>query len=289
MYRARAGDIFSVPITRTEFLSGRVLLDVESQCIAPRRVKPHSQLAFFNGTMLAEIHGTPMPAPGIADQRILFSSIFLPASGFTSGRWQVIGHKPVDPTQVDFPAALTLIGGPRPHLTWGELALPIAISVAELERLDISPTLHTSELDQMCLVALGRESEVDRSRYRNLDVLRLDHSDLRFSPAGPDLFTRAGLPAQPRYFDEALARGFDTRRFYAPDPRAPFLVCPYCWSVRTPEAICWACGEDTTRDAAIETTQAELDTIARRPCPACGTMIPELALRCPRCRAVQPD
>jgi hypothetical protein len=288
MYRAKVGDVFSIPIGKKEFLSGRVLLDVETQCVAPGRLSADSPLVFFSGAMLVEVHGSPVPKPAVADERVLIPSIFVVASALTSGRWRVVGHRPIDPMFVDFPPALTLVG-PEPHLAWGELQLPISLSVGELETLDISPTLEMSRVDQIALFALGREEDIDRKRVRNLDILRLDHSDVRFHPRREELFKLAGLPPQPTYYDEALKRGFDLRRFYDADPRVPFHVCPYCWARRTPEDICWACGEDTSRDAVIETTQQELDTMERKTCPSCKTSIPEDAIICATCRTKQPD
>jgi hypothetical protein len=288
MYRAKAGDVFAIPIGKKEFLSGRVLLDVETQCATPGRLRTDSPLVFFASAMMIEVHATPVAKPAVADDRVLIPSIFVTASALTSGRWKIVGQRPVDPSAVDFPPALTMVG-PTPHLAWGELQLPIDLSVAEMERVDVSPTLEMSRVDQIALFLLGREQEIDRKRVRNPDILRLDRSDLRFHARREELFARAGLPAQPRYYGEALKRGFDLRRFYEPDPKVPFLVCPYCWARRTPEDICWACGEDTSRDAAIETSQQELDTIERKACPTCKTRIPDDAIICSNCRTRQPD
>jgi ribosomal protein L40E len=288
MYIARAGDQFCFEIRKREFLSGRVLLDVETQCVAPQRVKPNSRLAFFNGGMLLEIYAESMRKPGINDSKVLVPSLFLPASGFSSGHWKVLGHKDVDPKTVDFPMSLVLVG-PHVHFSWGELALPMKMTFAEMQEIGVRPTFHTSTLDLLCLVALGREAEVDKKRAPDPEQLRLERSDLRFLPLLGELLERAGLPPRPNYFDEALARGFDLRRFYEPGPLVPFLVCPYCWSIRTPEEICWACGEDTSRDAAIEVTQDELDQVERKTCPKCHERIPVQALRCLKCRTEQPE
>jgi hypothetical protein len=287
MYRAKPGDVFSMPIGKKEFLSGRVLLDVYTQCFAPGRLKPESPLVFFQGCMLVEIHGVPTPKPAVADERVLIPSMFVVARAFT-GKWPVVGNRPIDPSRVDFPPTLSLVG-PNPHLSWGEIQVPIAITFTELEALDISPTITTSLLDQIALFALGREKDLDRKRVKNIKIVRPQHWDLRFHPRREELFKLAGLPTQPTYYDEALKRGFDLRRFYDTDPRVPFHVCPYCWARRTPEDICWACGEDTSRDAVIQTTQQEFDTIERKICPSCKTSIPEDAIICATCRSKQPD
>ena len=124
MYLPKAGDIFCIPITRSEMVNGRVLLDVRAQCIAPRRVAPDSQLAFFDETLLVEVYAETVSKPRVATGKILISSLFIDAGHFASGTWPVVGSVPVDPVAVDFPAA-TVAQNARPYLSWGEIGVPI--------------------------------------------------------------------------------------------------------------------------------------------------------------------
>jgi hypothetical protein len=140
----------------------------------------------------------------------------------------------------------------------------------------------------MCLVELGRADELDETRYRNPNALRFSKHDLRLSEKGRGIMERAGIPPGRRYYDEAAARGIDTKRLYDPDPRVTFDVCVQCWAHRTPARICWACGVDTDLDALQETSEAELAAMPRKACPSCATMVPRLALRCATCRTEQP-
>jgi hypothetical protein len=287
MYRPQPGDRFTFQILPGEYLSGRVLLDVESQCVAPRRLSADAPMSYFGEAVLVEIYGASMAAPGVDASNLLLPSLFLTIAGFSGGRWKVIDNQAVDPAKVDFPAT-TLYVQARPHLTWGELSLPIEMSGEEYERLTQRPIVHTSTLDLLCLVALGRETEVNPKRGPRPDLLRLGHHDLRFAPAGAEVFARAGLGDRGTYYDEALRRGFDTRRFYELDGRTLLTVCPYCWAPRTPEEICWACGEDTSHDSAIELSRDELDRVERKSCPRCQSRIPASAIRCSNCRLEQP-
>jgi hypothetical protein len=209
----KAGDTFAFRLTCTEWLSGRVLLDVREQCIKPRQVTPDSRLAFFNATFLVEIYATPTARPEVDAGRILVPSLFVNTGGFR-GTWEVLGNVAVDPTQVDFPPVLAM-RGVKPHLNWGELLITLT-STEGADELRIFGTVHGSGLiPATCMVALGRGAELDPMDYKNPSALGLGSSDLRFSPHEERVFAAAGLGKRGTYYDEALAHGFDLARFYA--------------------------------------------------------------------------
>jgi hypothetical protein len=67
-----------------------------------------------------------------------------------------------------------------------------------------------------------------------------------------------------------------------------FLACPYCMGSYQGAAICPHCGGDTTRDAIVEMSLAEMENEPRTTCVACNGPIFAVATRCPHCRALQP-
>lgn len=210
----KAGDTFSFRLNAAEWLSGRVLLDVKAQCVKPRKVAPDSQLGFFNAALLVEMYATPTPEPAIDASRVLVPSMFVSPGGF-KGDWQVLGNQPVDPTAIEFPPALVL-RGIRGALTWGEILLESSLPGAEIDGLRISSTVHGAGLVRaVCMVALGRGAELDPLEFPNPSVFALGHSDLRFSPHRDRVFESVGLAKHGSYHEEALARGFDVRRFFA--------------------------------------------------------------------------
>jgi hypothetical protein len=288
VYLPKAGDIFCLPLTPTEWLSGRVLLDIGRQCVAPHRLPAGSPLANLGDTLLVEIHGEPVREPCLANERILVPSAYVSTSSFANGGWTVIDESSLNPEAVSFPATLT--GGvPTASVIWGEVSLRTAISIPEFVKLGFLRTVHQgNRVPAKCLVELGRADELDPARHPSPDALRFSNNDLRLSEKGREIMANAGLPPNPRYYDEAAARGIDTRRFYDPDPRIPVHVCLECLSRRTPARICWACGVDTDINPLLETSEAELAAMPRKACPSCATLIPKEALRCATCRTEQP-
>lgn len=210
----KVGDTFAFRLTPSEWLSGRVLLDVREQCIKPRRVKPESELAFFNAAYLVEIYATPTARAEVDASRVLVSSMFVNTGGF-KGEWEVLGNVPVDPTAVDFPSALVQ-RGVKPHLSWGEISLPTSLSGEESMELRVRGTVHSAGMvPPTCLVELGRGAELDPVQFTNPSALGLASTDLRFSPHQERVFAAADLASRGTYYEEALARGFDLARFYA--------------------------------------------------------------------------
>jgi len=91
----------------------------------------------------------------------------------------------------------------------------------------------------------------------------------------------------------ALERGVpvDVTSDYLPAPLAggpadePVVCCPYCVTPLLPGMRrCAACLEDTTRDAPLEVPGSELSAPRGRRCTHCAFPLPELAVRCARCR-----
>ncbi len=270
---AKVGDTFAFPLTSREWLGGRVLLDVGAQCIKPGRVNADSELGFFSKAFLVEIYATPTAQLEVCAEEILVPSMFVYPGGF-KGDWQVLGNVAVDPTQVDFPPAL-LMRGSGPHLSWGELSLPTTLAPEEAHAMRVLGTVHAAaRVPATCLVELGRAAELDPAIYRNPSALGLASSDLRRSPHADRVFAAAGLADRGAYYEEALARGFDLARFYAP---AIVLVCPYCLGSYRGDRFCPHCGGDTTRDAIVEFTPGEFERAPRTTCAACNRPILVLA------------
>jgi hypothetical protein len=283
---SRVGETFAFPLTPREWLSGRVLLDVKAQCVKPKRLNPDSALGFYSQACLVEIYATPTAQPEVRAEEILVPSMFIYYPG-SKGDWQVLGTVAVDPTRVDFPQAL-IHCGITPHLTWGELSLPITLTYEEADAMHVRGSVHGAGLvPAKCMVALGRGGELDPVVYPNLPYLSLASTDLRRSPHADRVFAAAGLADRGTYYEEALARGFDLARFY--EPAAIRLVCPYCWGSFQGDRFCPHCGGDTSRDAIIELTPADMAREPRTTCVACKRPIFVLPRSCQYCRAQQPE
>ncbi|MGH9463763.1 MAG: Imm26 family immunity protein [Vicinamibacteria bacterium] len=215
MAKFKAGDLFSFPLPADEFMCGRVQLDVKNQCVKPRLLPAGSMLSFFDGAILVEVYRDTSKAPFAARSELLLPGIFIDGKPLASGAWRVMGYEAVDPAKVEFPEGLKLLG-PHAHLVRGEVYLPLKMSGEEMMELDIYPTITGSGLlGDICLNCLGRAKESPNYESLTESERSLAHSDLRFSEHRERIYQLAGADPREPYFEFALRRGFDIRRFYS--------------------------------------------------------------------------
>lgn len=63
------------------------------------------------------------------------------------------------------------------------------------------------------------------------------------------------------------------------------ILCPYCRSpISEGTGICPTCGQDTTRDAAIEMNDMEIVQAGTKKCTNCGASVMVGAVTCPECQ-----
>ncbi len=277
--KVKAGDIFTIPLPGGTTLSGRIILHIRQQVIRPKLVRPNSPLTFFADTVLQRIlRGAALDA----------DPLLPPLFTWREGEWEVTGHQPIAPDDVDFPQHLT-VRGAQPVFVWGELRLPIALTHLQAQAIGVRGRISgSSQLGRYALFALGRSTEIDSSFT---DPATFDPAvlDLRGSPHAEQVHGLLGPRIGDRYFETALRYGFDVRRFYGPEHRdRELLLCPYC---RAPfdaiDPICPTCGLDTRDDAPTEITAQQLADEPRVPCQACASPILDLTLICPGCRSRQ--
>jgi hypothetical protein len=266
-----------VELTAQESVFGRVLLDVDDQCIKSKRILTSSPLSFHRGGQLVEV---------VRDREghdTIISGVFV---------WAVteaaVAHKTVDPTKLDFPWTLMLVG-PRPHFVWGELEMQVEITVAEFREMEVSPSQSPANmLGALALGRLGRFDEINR-KETHPDLAIPARRDLRYSNYRPRIEALIGKRILGSYYETAYAYGYDLGRFYDPVvDTEEVLLCPYCRSVFDPSSsTCSACGEATGRDAPFETSVHQLAISERKPCKACKAPLLRSAVLCRWCHTRQ--
>jgi hypothetical protein len=270
--------VFGIALNSNETVFGRVILDVDEQCLKPRRVLTSSPLTFFKGGQLVEVSSDE------EGRHVIIGGVFVFAPKLPK-----LGERSVDVKAVDFPWALSIIGM-QPHLYWGELTIPLAISEAEAHKLEVPPMISpASALVELALGALGRLDELDRSRFKKPEMYAPGRNDLRFSEQRARIDELVGKRILGNYYDTAYAYGFDLRRFYDPAiGGSEVLLCPYCRSIFDPsKPTCSGCDEPTDCDAPFETTVQELAISERKPCRQCKAPLVVPAVLCRWCRARQ--
>jgi hypothetical protein len=276
--RAKAGDIFSVPLPRGTEIFCQLLLDVRTQCIRPRLLPADSRLRFYADTFLQRVLRGPTPASGS-----LLPPVFIWEHG-----WNQVGHGAVVPEQVDFPQGL-LANGVRQGFVWGELWLPIALTAQEMMAINAFPPIKGS-VAEIALHALGRTAEID-PQFKVPEIFAASQLDLRESPHKGRIYSLLGARIGSTYFETALRYGYDVRRFYGREHCDRELVlCPYCQAPFDPtNHTCPTCKQDTRDDAPTSVTAQQLAEWERVSCRACQTPILDTARVCPGCRALQGD
>jgi len=267
-----AGDLFAIELAPGEMLEARILLDVDAQCVVPRRIVDGSPLRFFEGSFLVEIsRGDELVLPGVFVQ---------------ADTWTITDRRTVDPGALYFPQTLTL-EGPRPHFSWGEVMLPIALSVEELRAINSPPAILPSvSLVPSSLYALGRKGEIDAS-FKDPELFTPGRTDLQFSPHLARIHSILGERIESGYFETAIRYGYDPRRFFEASART-LLLCPYCSAqIETTTVACGTCGLDVRNDAPFETTNTELALIRREKCKACKGPMVENSIICVGCKTRQ--
>jgi hypothetical protein len=299
MGKFKTGDIFTFRLTDDEYLTGRIVLDIQRQCARPRLIKPGSPLASHNPSLLVEIYRSTSRAPTASRAEVLIPCIFVGTESLKSGDWSIVGREDIDPTRVEFPE--NLIGrGVRSAFVKGEIRAPIELELSDLRRISSYPSVWPSRvLKQICLYKLGRKEEIDKTRFRNLEVFNPQRYDLRFSEYRSEFYRMIGELEDQSYYEMSLRFGRDLKRFYQSKKRSPdssrefdnsgiFDLCPYCVSpILENTRDCPRCGEDTTQDARIESDERQYFAAERVKCKSCGGVMLKLAVICPLCREPQ--
>jgi hypothetical protein len=214
MKKFQTGDVFSFELPEGGHLSGRIMLDVNRQCIRPKRVKADSTLGFFNRALLVEVYRQNTASPGKERAETLIPGVFVDQRALERGRWEIVGHENVDPTKVEFPEAL-VTEGPRPQFIWGELALALNITYQDVMRIEVYSAIKPSVLlNEIAAYYLRRATSPNEPELPPGNIISLASSDLRFSAHRDYVYQSLKRDLHQSYFEAALQAGYDLRRFY---------------------------------------------------------------------------
>jgi hypothetical protein len=205
----KAGNIFAFDRNDGTFGFGRVLLDIENQCVKSGKVAPRSPLLNFPKALLIEIFAESAAAPMATPTKIGMRGIPIAPDVLRNGHWPVIGTRPIDPAEVEFPENLIAVGL-KAEFNRGEIALPIALSHTELDAISAFPRLAPSD----AVLHISRYyTEGDGKNGRGVPP-PLEHGDLRFSLQRERVYQLLGEDPAQSYAQMARRHGFDLSRFY---------------------------------------------------------------------------
>lgn len=210
--KIKAGDVFRIKVAGNNYVFGRVLLEVTSQCKG--KVPEDSNLNFFGGCILVEMYNlfTKENKFDNSNAKVLIPGMFTDRFGIIDGIWEIIDHIPVIPELVEFPESL-LSFSRKIYFSKGELILKTKLSTETYEEMCVYSTKDSAyAVGSICLHYLGKDDLIDEQfkwpQY-------LENSDFRYQPElRAKIIKQAGYDASKSYYENALERGFDLKRFY---------------------------------------------------------------------------
>jgi hypothetical protein len=205
------GDVFSFRLPNEKFIFGRILLDVNKQCIKPKLLKQDSPLGFFKDCILIEIYKELSTHNDFAPSEVLINGIFVDLYLLKKGLWEIIDCQEVDPTKVEFPEAMNAF---EEHALFrkGEIVLPLSLNEDNLRIINVYPTIVPSAvLSDICLYYLDFKHLIDPDY---LVTSNLRNSDLRFSEHRREIYQMLGKDENQSYYDMSTQLGYNITRFY---------------------------------------------------------------------------
>jgi hypothetical protein len=212
MKKTAHGILFAVPLPDGTFLFGGVMMDVYA-CLKRRLLPADSPLSSLGKAILVEMYSSLSPTLTYTPSPILIGGAFVESDELGES-WQIIGHSPVNPLDVEFPE--TIIGYLHPEgdgeFQCGEITLPLPLEGDTARRIGELKARHSGFLwHYTCLRALGRGGEVPKG----YEGATLAGSDLRNSPQRAFIYKHLPFPIELSYYEKQKMMGFDLGRLYA--------------------------------------------------------------------------
>ena len=210
----RHGDVFAIPLPDGQFLFGRVVFDVAKQTRRPGVVTSRDNyFVFFGSCVLIDVYrDLQLVATADFSEQVLIPGVFVSTTFLDSGVWRVIGNRPVDPTQVEFPEVF-IHSNSTVFFERGELFLPTRFDWNEYEALPFRACVNSPYgIGAMGLNYLGLRHLIEE---KYLYPQYLEEDDLRYQPQRRvELYRQLGQDPAESYYQMALRHGLDFARFY---------------------------------------------------------------------------
>lgn len=208
----RAGDLFALPLPAGDWLTGRVLLDVDT-VLDKRIVTSTSPLRTHKGSVLVEVYSAVSDKPSGSVSGVLVPGQWVMSDALT-GRakptWPIVGHEEVNPEAVDFPEEI-IATDPTMTFAKGEIQQPISVARQEKDRFRVGVLFHNcARFVAICEYFLGRKENLGR----NPEGFSLARDDLRFSPIRGEVYKMLKRDPSRAYAEWAREEGLDPARLW---------------------------------------------------------------------------
>ena len=208
---AKPGDIFTQKLDNGNYMFGRVLMDIGSQCFDSKIItkKSDSLLRLYTPGYVIEVFDTISDNDSMPEKyQITIPGIAVDADAFENDEWKVIGFEAVNYKDIDFQESLNFYDG---ELDFQRGEVFISVNVPD--------KMINEEIESFQTAALVNSYLILEDTFNYLetnDATELLDYDMRLLPA----FTRnlvyqiIGEDPESSYYNLALKHGFDTARFF---------------------------------------------------------------------------
>ncbi len=198
-------------------MCGRIMLDINRQCVRTRLLEAGSPLASFPKALLIEVYRPAFSTSDVTKEDVsadvLIPGMFVSIGCFENGIWHVIGHREVDPTAVEFPETL-INKGAKAYFVRGEIELLVDLRFTKIREINAYKTeIPCGILGEVALYQLGRADEIDKPEAA-VRLRDLGRSDLRFSAYRNWIYERLGEEKDQTYDQMSKRMDHDLNRFY---------------------------------------------------------------------------
>lgn len=215
MIKGMAGDIFKIPLTEDEYAFGRLMLDVRAQGIETGKIAGDNPLMIFPDALLIEIYRSTSAGKLPSSLEILIPGLFSSNNCLGDGSWEIVGHRAVDPMDIEYPETLSAGGKTGAMLVRGETRQPIPMEMEEIMEIGIYPSMHPCRvLHELILFHLGRKDEIENREPDEVEYYELSKYDLRYYPERERILQLGGIDPNEKYYDLATRLGHDPDRFF---------------------------------------------------------------------------
>jgi hypothetical protein len=210
----KTSDIFSIEVSKNEFVFGRILFDPSEQYIKKiPEEKQFSYLDWFSGCILIETYlGVFSSLDKVVFSRIAVTSSFVSKNIFKREDVKIIDNKPVNPQKVSFPEVISTYDS-KYYFSVGELKIPININSQGYDQIHVYPSFGDGYWELVAtLVWSGREDLVEKEDVKEV---YFSADDLRVTPKKRNkIYALIGEDPNQSYYELALKHGFDLARLY---------------------------------------------------------------------------
>lgn len=220
----KSGDVFALKVDDSTYLAGRVLLNIEYDCLRSGIVDDSSLLKrCYNSvgpSFLIEMYKEILSEPRMPKNwECLYTGVNVSSRGAKEGHWIYIGNKNVDPMTIEFPEIIEMEIGKGYELTKGEISIPLNGDWGQIqeEKKVMHTLINSVGIKYYCLYQLGLKSMIT-AVYPKLNVetkFSKLTGDLRYTPdLRARVYEEIGEDPNQSYYEMALKHGYDLARFF---------------------------------------------------------------------------